>query len=198
MEQNDIQSQHISGQRWLIRKLIQNQQTKQLKACSAQLIEHPAAGFTSYLMGGMIVLALTMSFALASARNNIQAIEPEPQITYDVQPIQMDDVDYEKELDFTGLNQNLDYFLFVHLVTDNKDVHVIVDTIDYSTLNETVVELHIADDTLVTRELESKINHEITEYFDDKRHDWLKEEARIMEEIYAEDRYHDLVYWANR
>ena len=39
MEQNDIQSQHISGQRWLIRKLIQNQQTKQIKACSAQLIE---------------------------------------------------------------------------------------------------------------------------------------------------------------
>ena len=66
MEQNDIQSQHIERQRWLVRKLIQNQQTKQIKACSAQLIEHPAAGFTSYLIGGITVMILTMSFALAS------------------------------------------------------------------------------------------------------------------------------------
>ena len=77
MEQNDIQSQHISGQRWLIRKLIQNQQTKQIKACSAQLIEHPAAGFTSYLIDGMTMMILTMSFALASisVEQPVQPIE---------------------------------------------------------------------------------------------------------------------------
>ena len=77
MEQNDIQSQHISGQRWLIRKLIQNQQTKQIKACSAQLIEHPAAGFTSYLIGGITMMILIMSFALASisVEQPVQPIE---------------------------------------------------------------------------------------------------------------------------
>ncbi len=46
MEQNDIQSQHIERQRWLVRKLIQNQQTKQIKACSAQLIEIHSPEYT--------------------------------------------------------------------------------------------------------------------------------------------------------
>lgn len=75
MEQNDIQSQRIEGQRWLVRKLIQNQQIKQVKACSAQLIEHPAAGFTSYLIGGITVMILIMSFALASI-NVGQPVQP--------------------------------------------------------------------------------------------------------------------------
>ena len=86
MEQNDIQSQHIEGQRWLIRKLIQNQQTKQIKACSAQLIEHPAAGFTSYLIGGITMMILTMSFALASI-NVVQPVQP-------VQPIEIHSTEY--------------------------------------------------------------------------------------------------------
>lgn len=75
MEQNDIQSQHIESQRWLVRKLIQNQQIKQVKACSAQLIEHPAAGFTTYFLGGITVMILTMSFALASI-NVEQPVQP--------------------------------------------------------------------------------------------------------------------------
>ena len=92
MEQNDIQSQHIEGQRWLIRKLIQNQQTKQIKACSAQLIEHPAAGFTSYLIGGITMMILTMSFALAS----ISVEQP-------VQPIEIHSPEYTvTDLDVHG------------------------------------------------------------------------------------------------
>lgn len=97
MEQNDIQSQHIENQRSLIRRLIQNQRKKQIKNCDAELKQHPAgfevvgtgtvvdlmqhhpaANFSLYLIFALIVLSVTMSFALASARNNMQNIKQEP------------------------------------------------------------------------------------------------------------------------
>ncbi|MFV0411269.1 MAG: hypothetical protein ACK5LJ_16680, partial [Paracoccus sp. (in: a-proteobacteria)] len=66
---------------------------------------------------------------------------------HDVQDITLDDVDIDQKLDFTELNSNLDHYMFVKLKQDNVDIHVIVDTVDYSLLNETVVELHIADNS---------------------------------------------------
>lgn len=128
--------------------------------------------------------------------------QPKPeqpvQHVYDVQSyLNIDDVD-AKKLDYTSINQNLDALFFVHFPDDDKDVHVVVDTVDYSMLTDTVIELHIADDTLVTRELEAQINHEITEYFDDKRQDWLRQEARDAEEAHAEYQYENVMYWAGR
>ena len=77
MEQNDIQSQHIEGQRWLIRKLIKNQRTKQVQVKNnlAWVKTHPALGFGTFFLGGIIVLGTTMGFALASI-NVGQPVQP--------------------------------------------------------------------------------------------------------------------------
>lgn len=117
--------------------------------------------------------------ALIAALGFTQAQPPltnDSPVVYDAQDFGFDAADeYGVALNYQDINSDLGYLFFIELHKDDKDIHVIVDTVDYSVPYSTTVELYIADDTQVTRELESQINRELTAYFEDKQVQNFKE-----------------------
>lgn len=122
------------------------------------------------------------------------------QIVHDAQYINIDASDENQigNLNFNSINEDLDYLFFVHLAQDDVDMHVTVDTVDYSMPYDTTVGLYITDNTQVTRELESQINREITEYFTQKKQDYFAEQKEINDELETEYFHQNTVYWTSR
>lgn len=89
MEQNIMVSQISNNHRNLIKGLVRKQKVKRIKNVLRmkrdQLIaalkdaykNSPALGFGTYFVGGIVVLVVTMSFALASARVAYMKLEPQ-------------------------------------------------------------------------------------------------------------------------
>lgn len=119
-----------------------------------------------------VALALLVVFMLGFTQAHQPAMQPEQ--IHDAQRISFDATD-DKQLNFYNINEDLDYLFLVSLEQDNKNIHVIVNAVDYSIPYSTNISLYIADDTQVTRELESQINRELTAYFEDKQIQNFKE-----------------------
>ncbi len=117
-------------------------------------------------------LALLVMFMLGFTQAHQPAMQSEQ--IHDAQRISFDATD-DKQLNFYNINEDLDYLFLVSLEQDNKNIHVIVDAVDYSIPYNTNISLYIADDTQVTRELESQINRELTAYFENKQVQSFKE-----------------------
>lgn len=128
--------------------------------------------------------------ALIAALGFTQAHQPaaqEQEVVYGAQGFDLDAADeYGIALDYQDTNSDLGYLFFIGLHNDDKDIHVVVDTVDYSVPYSTTVELYIADDTQVTRELESQINHKITDYFAHKQEVYFAEQKEINDDLEAE------------
>ncbi|MFW1636052.1 hypothetical protein [Acinetobacter oleivorans] len=89
MEQNIMVSQISNNHRNLIKGLVRKQKVKRIKNVLRmkrdQLIaalkdaykNSPTLGFGTYFVGGIVVLVVTMSFALASARIAYMNLEPQ-------------------------------------------------------------------------------------------------------------------------
>lgn len=145
-------------------------------------------------------VGVAVVFGMAFAQVNVSdhpMTEQDARI-YDVQPIGYDtcDDDKKEQLDFTEKNENLDWQFFVTLDSDKHDMHVTVDSVDYTILGDTYVELHVSDDTQITRELESQIHNEIAQYFERLRIVWVKQQEELAHEAYWESKYEDMLFEA--
>lgn len=143
-------------------------------------------------------VAVVCGMAFAQVNVSDQPMPEQDTRIYDVQPIGYDTPDDEKLelLDFDDKVENLDWQFFVTLDFDKKDVHITVDSVDYTILGDTYVELHVSDDTQITRELEAHIHNEIAQYFEKFRIAWIKEQEELAHEAYWESKYEDMVFEA--